>query len=182
MVSTYPFGNDPAKIAGYQAFWQRAAVKRPLVGFSFKSWFPLQEFAASEAWQSLDYLTPDMVAPQAFMADQERLLREGETIGDDILRGACPSQAVPWLSGMLGARLRILPGSILGEDRTLPWHALENTPPRLQRSLVRGIHGVCRHPGRPVRRALPRQPRHIGGAIGHCWPSCAATARASWTC
>ena len=127
MVSTYPFGNDPAKIAGYQAFWQRAAVKRPLVGFSFKSWFPLQEFAASEAWQSLDQLTPDMIVPQAFMADQEQLLREGETIGDDILRGACPSQAVPWLSGILGARLRILPGSILGEDRALLWDTLENT-------------------------------------------------------
>ena len=126
MAPVYPFGNDPAKIAGYKAFWQRDAVKRPLVGFSFKSWFPLQEFAASAAWQSFDYLTPDMIRSQDFMEDQERLLREGETISDDILRGACPSQAVPWLSGMLGSRLRILPGSILGEDRKEPWQALAN--------------------------------------------------------
>jgi hypothetical protein len=31
---------------------------------------------------------------------------------------------VPWLDGMLGATLRILPGSILGAERTLPWDEL----------------------------------------------------------
>ncbi|MGI6368789.1 MAG: hypothetical protein ACOX2L_10640 [Anaerolineae bacterium] len=124
MKTTFEFGNDPAKIARYRAFWAREEVDRPLVGFSFKSWFPLQEFAASAAWQDEDVLTPDMVVPAAFLDDQERLLREGELIQDDIMRGACPSQAVPWLDGMLGATLRILPGSILGEDRCLPWDTL----------------------------------------------------------
>jgi hypothetical protein len=124
MTSGHAFGNDPAKIAGYRAFWDRAPVKRPLVGFSIKSWFPLQEFAASAAWQGQDVLTPDMVEPEAFLDDQERLLREGEVIADDILRGASPSQAVPWLDGMLGATLRILPGSILGAERTLAWDEL----------------------------------------------------------
>ncbi len=125
MSATFPFGNDPAKIEGYRRFWQRAPVARPLVGFSVKSWFPLQEFAASAAWQTADELTPDMVDPEAFLDDQERLLREGETMSDDILRGASPSQAVPWLMGMVGARLRILPGSILGESRRLPRAAVE---------------------------------------------------------
>jgi len=31
MVSVYSYGNDPAKVAGYRAFWDRAPVKRPLV-------------------------------------------------------------------------------------------------------------------------------------------------------
>ena len=126
MTAHAPFGNDPAKIDRYRAFWNRAPVERPLVGFSFKSWFPLQEYAASAAWQDADHLVPDMVEPEAFMDDQERLLREGETLADDILRGASPSQAVPWLVGMLGARLRILPGSILGETRSLSWEAIED--------------------------------------------------------
>ena len=108
MPSSYPFGNDPAKIEGYRAFWNRSPVKRPLVGFSIKSWFPLQEFAASAAWQEFEVLTPDMIEPEAFLDDQERLLAEGEVMGDDILRGASPSQAVPWLDGMVGATLRIL--------------------------------------------------------------------------
>ena len=125
MAALFPFGNDPAKIAGYRAFWARASVRRPLVGFSIKSWFPLQEFAASAAWQTKDVLVPDMIDPEAFLDDQERLLHEGEIIDDDILRGASPSQAVPWLDGMLGATLRILPASILGVERTLPWSDLE---------------------------------------------------------
>ncbi len=125
MGNGFEFGNDPAKIDRYRRFWERAATDRPLVGFSMKSWFPLDEFAASAAWPPDSYLTPDMIDPEAFLDDQERLLREGERIDDDILRGASPSQAVPWLCGTLGNRLRILPGSILAEDRTLPWEALE---------------------------------------------------------
>jgi hypothetical protein len=124
MTSPHLFGNDPAKVNGYQAFWNRAPVKRPLIGFSIKSWFPLQEFSASACWQDQEVLTPEMIEPAAFLDDQERLLREGEVIEDDILRGACPSQAVPWLDGMLGATLRILPGSVLGAERTLDWDQL----------------------------------------------------------
>ena len=121
---TYPFGNDPAKTQRYQRFWQRTNNDRPLVGFSFKSWFPLLEFGASAWWEEHDYLTPEMVDPEAFLDDQERLLREGEALDDDILRGASPSQAVPWLAGMVGARLRILPGSALAEQQTDPWEEL----------------------------------------------------------
>jgi hypothetical protein len=126
VTSRMPFGNDPAKVERYRAFWDRLPVERPLVGFSFKSWFPLQEYAASAAWQDAAYLTPDMVDAEAFMDDQEHLLQEGETLDDDILRGASPSQAVPWLVGMLGAALRILPGSILGESPVRPWDAIED--------------------------------------------------------
>ena len=109
MASICSFGNDPAKITGYLAFWERTPVKRPLVGFSIKSWFPLQEFSASAAWQDCEVLAPGMVDPEAFLDDQERLLREGEVMEDDILRGASPSQAVPWLDGMLGATLAFCP-------------------------------------------------------------------------
>ncbi|MDH7499827.1 MAG: hypothetical protein QHH30_05515, partial [candidate division NC10 bacterium] len=122
--SSDPFGNHPAKVQGYRAFWNREPVSRPLVGFSIKSWFPLEEFAASRAWQSHEILTPEMIDPEAFMDDQERLLREGEVMEDDILRGASPSQAVPWIDAMLGSTLRILPGSVLGVERTLSWEAL----------------------------------------------------------
>ena len=128
----YPFGNDPAKIERYRRFWAREPVERPLVGFSLKTWFPMYEFAASRAWQGLDHLTPDMIHPEDFIQDQERLLREGEVIEDDILRGACPSQAVQWLPPMLGAPLRILKESTLAPDLNLSWededsvHSLEN--------------------------------------------------------
>ena len=121
-MSRAPFGNDPAKIEKYTAFWNREDVKRPLVGFSFIGWFPLGEFTACKAWSSSKYLTPDMIAPQAFMDDYIRLLREGETVDDDIIRGASPIQvAVPFLPGMLGCKLRILPDNVLGEEQHLSW-------------------------------------------------------------
>jgi hypothetical protein len=117
-----PFGNEPAKIAGYKAFWNRAPVARPLVGFSLVGWFPAGEFAACKAWGSAEYLTPEMIDPEAFLPDHIRMLREGEAIDDDILRGACPGQvAIPWLPGMLGCKVRILPQNVLGEEQHLSW-------------------------------------------------------------
>ena len=86
-----PFGNDPAKIDRYKAFWSRADVKRPLVGFTYVGWFPLEEFAAHKAWGPAAYLTPEQIDPEAFLEDHVRLLREGEMIDDDAIRGACPA-------------------------------------------------------------------------------------------
>jgi len=121
-----PFGNDPAKIERYKAFWKRAGVSRPLVGFTLRGWFPLEEYAATRAWPVNSYLTPDMVSPEAFLLDEERLLKEGEILDDDIIRGDMPAAAViPWLSGMLGSRLRILPGNVLGEDRSASWEEMD---------------------------------------------------------
>jgi hypothetical protein len=165
-----PFGNHPGKIDRYRAFWQRAPVDRPLVGFSFKSWFPLREYGASAVWEGQEHLTPDMVDPEAFLDDQERLLREGETLDDDILRGASPSQAVPWLAGMLGARLRILPGSILGETRHLPWEALEDVHLDREHLWFGKYIAFARH----VARARPERARPIRGPRASRAPAVAA--------
>jgi hypothetical protein len=125
-MPTAPFGNDPAKIQRYKAFWNRADIARPLVGFTLRGWFPLEEYAATRAWPVNSYLTPDMVVPEAFLDDEERLLKEGEVLDDDIIRGDMPAAAViPWLSGMLGSRLRILPGNVLGEDRSASWEEMD---------------------------------------------------------
>ncbi len=121
-MSKAPFGNDPRKIEKYAAFWNREDVKRPLVGFSFAGWLPVGEFAACKAWSSSKYLTPDMIAAEAFMDDHLRMLREGETLDDDIIRGACPLQvAVPFLPGVLGCKVRVLPQCVLGEEQKLSW-------------------------------------------------------------
>ena len=121
-VSQAAFGNDPRKLERYRAFWSRADVQRPLVGFTLRGWFPVQEYAASRAWPVDGYLLPDMVQPEAFVADEARLLAEGEFLNDDIIRGEMPAAAVlPWFCAMVGADLRILPSSVLGEERTLSW-------------------------------------------------------------
>lgn len=115
-----PFGNDPAKIARYKAFWNREDVKRPLVGFSFVGWFPFGEFRACKDWGAANYLTPEMVDPQAFLDDHLRMLREGEVVDDDIIRGACPAQvAIPWLPAALGCTMRILPENVMSEEQRI---------------------------------------------------------------
>jgi hypothetical protein len=117
-----PFGNDPAKIERYAAFWNRGDAKRPLVGFTFVGWFPFREFAACQAWRSSKYVTPDMVVPEAFLEDHLRMLREGEILDDDLIRGACPTQvALPFLPGIMGSKLSILPDNVMGEEQHLSW-------------------------------------------------------------
>lgn len=121
-MSKAAFGNDEAKIQKYIEFWNRDDALRPLVGFTFVGWFPLNEFAACRPWNSVKYLTPDMIDPQAFLEDYIRILKEGEKVGDDLIRGACPMQvAVPFLPAMLGCPLRVLPENVMGEELLLPW-------------------------------------------------------------
>ncbi len=117
----HEFGNDPAKVERYRRFWNRAPTDRPLVGFSTMTWFPLDEFSASAAWPQNAGLTPGMVHPEDFLDEHEAKLREGEIMDDDMIRGACASQAVFWCCGTLGCTMRILPGNVVCEDRLLPW-------------------------------------------------------------
>jgi hypothetical protein len=123
MVYTHPFGNDPAKIERYRAFWKREPVDRPLVGFSFVGWYPLQYFSACKSWNVNDHVAPEMLKPEEWLEDYERLLREGEQVQDDILRGACPIQvAFPcFLPAILGCRIRVLPDNVLAEELKLSW-------------------------------------------------------------
>jgi hypothetical protein len=121
-MSCAEFGNDPAKIERYRAFWNRADVSRPLVGFTCVGWFPFDEFAACRSLPPDSRLSPGQVNPQAFLDDHLRMLREGEVMDDDLIRGACPGQAAfPWLPAALGSPLRVLPANIIGEERTLRW-------------------------------------------------------------
>jgi hypothetical protein len=126
-MSKIPFGNDPKKIEKYIAFWNRKDIGRPLIGFTFRGFFPLEEYSVTRSWELDTVLTPDMIKPEDFMDDEIGILKEGEILNDDIIRGDSPVAAVvPWLSGMLGAPLRVLPGNVLGEELNLPWDRLEN--------------------------------------------------------
>jgi hypothetical protein len=49
-MALFPFGNDPAKIERYKAFWGLDEVTRPLVGFSFADWFGCGYFRTTLQW------------------------------------------------------------------------------------------------------------------------------------
>lgn len=121
-MSRHEFGNDPSKLERYRAFWSRSDVRRPLVGFTCVGWFPFGEFAACRKLAPDSMLEADQIEPEAFVEDHLRMLREGEVMDDDLIRGACPGQvAIPWLPAALGSPLRVLPENILGEERRRPW-------------------------------------------------------------
>ena len=116
------FGNYRDKVNNYKAFWNRENMNHPLVGFTFRTFFPLTEYKVAEKWQSKTYLTPDMIKPEEFMEDEVKLLAEGEIINDDIIRGVrAGSGAIHWLHGILGLKIRILPGNTMGEELNLSW-------------------------------------------------------------
>ncbi len=119
-MAIVPFGNDPQKVENYLKWWNRDSVSRPMVCFTMVGWFPLQEFSACQAWGDVRYVEPDMIDPQGFLDDHIRLLEEGEVVDDDVFRGAYPGMvAIPWLPPIMGCRMRLLPSSIVGEERNL---------------------------------------------------------------
>jgi hypothetical protein len=127
VISHKPLGDDPFKIEKYQVFRDREDVERPLVGFTFRGFFPIEEYKVTSRWQPGEVLTPDMINPKEFMEDEEKLLQEGEIIDDDIIRGdSLIAAVVPWLSGMMGSELKILPGNVLGKELTFSWDELKN--------------------------------------------------------
>jgi hypothetical protein len=123
MASSYPFGNHPAKIDRYRAFWSREETDRPLVGFSYVGWYPLEYFSACRSWKVNDHITPEMLEPDQWLDDYEELLTEGEEVDDDMLRGACPIQvAFPcFIPAILGSKIRVLPDNVMGEEQRLSW-------------------------------------------------------------
>lgn len=123
MKTVHPFGNDPGKTERYRAFWNRDPVDRPLVGFSFVGWYPLEYFSVAKSWRVDDHITPDMLQPQQWLDDYEGLLREGEDVEDDMIRGACPIQvAFPcFIPAILGCPIRVLPDNVMGEELNLSW-------------------------------------------------------------
>ncbi len=176
MVSSHPFGNDPAKIERYKAFWNRDEVDRPLVGFSFVGWHPLEYFSACKPWKVNDHITPEMLKPDEWLDDYEELLREGEDIDDDMLRGACPIQvAFPcFLAAILGCKIRVLPDNVIGEEQKLPWkEALQKRPdhgdPWFQKYIEFALALVERADGRyPVGHGVELGPTDLHALLrGH---------------
>jgi hypothetical protein len=165
MAPDYPFGNDPRKIARYRSFWNRGQVDRPLVGFTSVGWFPLKYFGACKSWSVNDSITPEMLEPAQWLDDYEQLLREGEEVADDMLRGACPIQvAFPcFIPAILGCKIRVLPDNVMGEEQHLPWEAA------LAKTLDRGspwFRKYVEFTDALVKRAEGRYPISHGAELG----------------
>jgi hypothetical protein len=116
-----------------------------------------------------------MIDPEAFMDDHLRMVREGELVEDDLLRGAGPTQvAVPFLPGALGCKVRILPDNVMGEEQNLPWEEalqvhLDHQNPWYKKYLEFGQTLVARSQGLfPVSHAADLGPTDLHAVLrGH---------------
>ena len=176
MASSHPFGNRPDKIDRYRAFWNREAVDRPLVGFSYVGWYPLEYFSACRSWKVDDHITPEMLEPDRWLDDYEGLLKEGEEVEDDMIRGACPIQvAFPcFIPAILGSKIRVLPDNVMGEELKLSWEEalqkrLDHGNPWFQKYLQFARSLVERSQGRyPVSHGVELGPTDLHALLrGH---------------
>ena len=176
MTSSHPFGNHPAKIDRYRTFWAREKTDRPLVGFSYVGWYPLEYFSACRSWNVNDHITPEMLQPDQWLDDYEGLLAEGEEVEDDMLRGACPIQvAFPcFIPAILGCKIRVLPDNVMGEERNLSWEealqqGLDHQNPWFRKYLEFAQALVARSQGRyPVSHGAELGPTDLHALLrGH---------------
>jgi len=95
------------KIKRYKAFWNRETVERPLIGFSLGGWFPLKSYRALEKLRGVTPLKPDMICPEDFFSDYDRLISQFGLVKDDIIRAIAPLPPFPWLEAMLGVPMQV---------------------------------------------------------------------------
>jgi hypothetical protein len=117
-----------------------------------------------------------MIDPAAFIEDHLRMLREGEVVDDDLLRGVAPTHvAVPFLPGALGCKVRILSNNVMGEEQNLSWEEalqvrLDQHNPWFTKYLQFGKALAARSGGLfPVSHAADLGPTDLHAVLrGHC--------------
>lgn len=114
-----------ARLAKNEAFWTRGPAQRPLIGMAVNITFPAVRFAGLETGQGC--ITPDMIDPEAFLADWDRSFAHAEDRAEDLFMVASPYSAVPWMEAIAGCEVYVSPASssIWAEHPSLSWERLK---------------------------------------------------------
>ena len=128
------------KLDAYKGLWARKPRTRPLIGVDVGGWFPFQRFASLAAIPDLSYIEPEMLQPEAARDDYAAFLRNCMLVPDDLIKGVAPIPAIPWMEGVLGARLRRNKDSVWADEQKADWDELagiivENDNPWLRKYL-----------------------------------------------
>jgi len=99
--------NLEEKIKKYLAFWNNDPVERPIVGFSLGGWFIFQSYSAIQEYRKAERLTPEMLSPERYFNDYDRIVAPFEEIEDDVIHSVAPIPAFPWLEAMLGISTQV---------------------------------------------------------------------------
>jgi hypothetical protein len=114
------------KIQGYESYWKRAAVDRPLLGFDISGFDFFKRFRAFQGDDAPKRLTPQSINPGDFIDDYEQFYQDSTQVKDDFIKGISPVPSVPWAELMLGCDNKLAPGSIWALESNASWDALES--------------------------------------------------------
>lgn len=99
--------NIEEKIKRYLAFWNDFPVERPMVGFSLGGWFSFQSYSAIQKYRGQVNPTPDLLSPEKYFDDYDRIVDPFREIEDDVIHSVAPIPAFPWLEAMLGIQVQV---------------------------------------------------------------------------
>lgn len=113
------------KIQRYRAFWNNEPVERPIVGFSLGGFFPLHSYSAMQKFRDRRELSPEMLQPEDFFGDYDRIIAQWDEVEDDLIRAVAPIPPFPWLEAMFGCPVRIGEESIWAEEGSFDYADLD---------------------------------------------------------
>jgi hypothetical protein len=105
-----------AKIKRYLSFWNNSRVERPMVGFSLGGWFFFQSYSAIQKYRGQANLSPDLLSPEKYFDDYDRIVAPFQEIEDDVIHSVAPIPAFPWLEAMLGIQVQVGNESIWAKE------------------------------------------------------------------
>jgi len=108
--------NLEAKIKRYLDFWNNSRVERPMVGFSLGGWFSFQSYSAIQKYRGQVDLIPDLLSPEKYFDDYDRIVAPFREIEDDVIHSVAPIPAFPWLEAMLGIQVQVGNESIWAKE------------------------------------------------------------------
>ncbi|WP_319477995.1 hypothetical protein [Marispirochaeta aestuarii] len=109
------------KLSRFRDFWDRKPVKRPIIGIDIGGWFPFQRFSSLSRITDGAQIAPEQLSSGECLSDYEKFFQRSLATEDDLVKGAAPISAIPWMEGVLGARLRRNRDSVWADERRLSW-------------------------------------------------------------
>lgn len=113
------------RLARNEAFWSHGPAPRPLFGVAVNITFPAVRFAELATGQGR--ITPDLIDPEAFLADWDRSYAHTEARAEDLFMVASPYSAIPWMEAIAGCEVYASPASssIWAEHPDPSWQGLK---------------------------------------------------------
>ena len=113
------------RIARYQAWREREAVDRPMIGLLWEPDIPPLPEMVERVGVGSD-LTPEDIEPELFLPHIERWHRRESELPGDVIQPYTPAFGTPWVEAIAGCRVVVNPGSLWAE-RSL--ESYEDRPP-----------------------------------------------------